>query len=398
MRILVAHNRYVQRGGEDAAFEQEAALLEAKGHDVRRWERSNADLETVGRLALARTCIWSRAEAAAMASVVRTWRPDIVHIHNFVARLSPAIHRAAVREGAAVVQTLHNFRLLCPNGLLFRDGCPCTLCQRLCVKWPAVRYGCYREARSASLALACMLAIHRAMRTWSRVHAFVALTDAARKEFIRGGLPERRLHVKPNFAPDPGMGTGGAARGGLVYAGRLSEEKGIAALLDAWSRVRTDERLTVIGDGPLLCQVRERAMSDTRITVTGWVERSEVSKRLAGCRAVVIPSLCREMFPMAVLEAFASGTPVIASRTPTLGELVVEGETGFLADPGDADAFAAAMARMLADPGQTSRMGSAARATYETRYTPDSNYRQLIGIYEAAVAERDCHSTRGWPR
>jgi glycosyltransferase involved in cell wall biosynthesis len=201
--------------------------------------------------------------------------------------------------------------------------------------------------------------------------------------------------VKPNFAPDPGAGVGGAARGGLVYVGRLSEEKGIATLLDAWSRVRTDEPLTVIGDGPLLHAVHERAASDTRLVLTGWLDRSEVSKRLAGCRAVVIPSLCRETFSMAVVEALAAGSPVIASRTPTLGELVAEGETGFLADAGDVDALSAAMARMLAAPGQASRMGAAARAEYEARYTPDVNYRQLMSIYEAAMAERDHEAAAG---
>lgn len=389
MRILLAHNRYVYRGGEDAAFEQEAALLEAKGHEVRRWERTNVGLAAAGRLALARTCIWSRKEAEAMAAVVRAWRPQIVHIHNFVARFSPAIHRAAIREGAAVVQTLHNFRLLCPNGLLFREHHPCTLCQRLRVKWPAVRYGCYRESRAASLTLVCMLALHRALRTWDRVHAFIALTHTAREAFLRGGLPARRLYVKPNFAPDPGTDAGRHARGGLAYVGRLSEEKGVVPLLDAWSRVRTDERLTVIGDGPLLRHVRERAAADARIVATGWIDRGDVGRRLAECRAVVIPSLCREMFPMAVVEAFASRTPVMASRTPTLEELVLEGETGFLFTPGDVDAMAAAMERVLADPGKAARMGATARAAYEARYAPDANYRQLMSIYDAARAERD---------
>jgi glycosyltransferase involved in cell wall biosynthesis len=236
-----------------------------------------------------------------------------------------------------------------------------------------------------------MLAIHETARTWERVHAYIALTDTAKREFVRGGLPEQRLHVKPNFVPDPRMqgSCNSGGREGFVFVGRLSEEKGMAVLLEAWRQVVTEECLTVIGDGPLMPLVREAAASDSRIRVEGWRSRETVYSALTGRRAVVVPSQCVEMFPLSVVEAYAKGAPVIASRTPTLEELVVEEETGLLTKMGDARDLAEAMGRLLREEGLGERMGARARKTYEERYAPQENYRQLMRVYETAAEERD---------
>jgi glycosyltransferase involved in cell wall biosynthesis len=216
------------------------------------------------------------------------------------------------------------------------------------------------------------------------------LTNAARREFIAGGIPEHRLHVKPNFVSDPGtQGPGNTGRRrGFAFVGRLSGEKGVAVLLEAWRQVATEETLTVIGDGPLMPLAREAAAGDRRIRVEGWLARAAVCDNMAGRRAVVIPSQCSEMFPLTVVEAYAKGIPVIASRTPTLEELVVDGTSGLLADRGSSTDLARVMKQMLTDEGMATRMGMAGRQIYEAKYTSEQNYAMTMGVYRSAIEER----------
>ncbi|MFH5804241.1 glycosyltransferase [Alienimonas sp. DA493] len=389
MKILVVHERYTQPGGEDQVFLDETALLEARGHTVIRYERHNDELAATGRLRQAVETVWSRRAVGQIDALLRRERPDVMHCHNTFPILSPAVHHAAAKRGVATVQTLHNFRLICPQGALRRDGRICEDCVGRTVAAPAVRHACYRGSRAATAATAAMNAVHHTLGTWTTVvDRFVALTEFSRDLFVRAGLPGERIDVKPNFvAPDPGPGPA-ERTGGVVFVGRLSEEKGLHTLLDAWRRVRSDARLTIVGDGPLGEEVRAAAATDSRITAVGRRPFAEVLERVAAAEALVMPSVWYETFGRTLIEAFAAGTPVIASRLGAMAEIVTDGETGVLFPPGDAAALAAAVDALQSDPPRRRRLGAAARGAYEAGFTADRNYELLRAIYERALARR----------
>jgi glycosyltransferase involved in cell wall biosynthesis len=233
MKILAIHNSYQQPGGEDQVFLAETSLLERYGHQVVRYSKHNDRAAGMNRLALAGTALWNNSTYRDLRVLIRRERPDVAHFHNTFPLVSPAGYYAAKAEGVPVVQTLHNYRLLCPNALFFRDGGVCEDCMGKAITWPGVVHKCYRGSRAASGLVTAMLATHRALRTWTdMVDVYIALTEFARRKFIEGGLPEERMTVKPNFVdPDPGPGT--SDDGHALFVGRLSPEKGVDTLLAA---------------------------------------------------------------------------------------------------------------------------------------------------------------------
>ncbi|MCS7315452.1 MAG: glycosyltransferase [Bryobacterales bacterium] len=384
MTVLLVHNRYRFRGGEDRAFEAEGALLEAHGHRVVRYVEDNARIPGMGRVRLAWTAIWNRRAYRQLRELIRRERPSLVHFHNSFPLLSVAALCAARDEGVPAVETLHNYRLACPNGLLWRDGKPCRACLGRAVPWPGVRHGCYRRSRAATLVAALAIAARKAAGAWhDGVEAYIVPSAFARAVLLEAGLPERKLVVKPNFVyPDPGPGDGSGAY--AVYLGRLSEEKGVGVLLEAWSRLRGSRRLVLAGGGPLARQVQERSGSGG-IEAVGVLDRDGVAALLRGAAILVAPSLCYEVCPMAALEALAAGTPVVASELGGLTELVTPGRTGWLVPPGDAAALAGAIEAALEDPSGLRTMRREARRVYLERYTAEANYRRLVEIYSRVV-------------
>ena len=314
--------------------------------------------------------------------------PAVMHCITAFPLLSPAVYYAARAEGVPVVQSLRNYRLLCPNGLFLRDGRVCEDCLGQWVPWPAVLHGCYRGDRAATAVVAAMTAGHRMLRTWTRaVDLYFTPSEFARRKFIQAGMAADRIAVKPNFvAPDPGPGTGRG--GGAVFVGRLSPEKGVATLLEAWARLDRPVRLDVVGDGPLGEMVRAAASRDPRIRWLGRRAPEEVLSILGEAACLVMPSTWYETFGRTIVEAFARGTSVVASRLGAMAELVDDGRTGRLFTPADAADLALKVRELLADPAGLGRMREAARREYERKYTADINYRLLIGIYERAVRRR----------
>ncbi|MCS6952660.1 MAG: glycosyltransferase family 4 protein [Bryobacterales bacterium] len=394
MRVLVLHNRYRQPGGEDAVVDAEVSLLRQHGFEVVRYERSN---EFDGWASAVKTVVgsaWSRRSYQEVFELCRQFRPHVAHVHNFWAVLSPAVHAACRAAGAATVQTLHNYRLLCVNAFLLRKGVPCQDCLG---RWPwrGVLRRCYRNSALASAAVAHLVIANRLRRTWDKdVDAFIALSEFARSRFVAAGLPADRIFVKPNFVVDPGPPTRKPSESRLVvFFGRWSEEKGVLVLLEAWRRLNPQWpwRLLIVGDGPL------RASLESKLCASGWngsVElmgyrtRPEVGELLQTARVVVVPSLWFENCPMVVLEALASGRPVIASGLGALQELVPNGVAGLTFAPGDADSLAQVLRTVFDDDALVDRMGSQARRTYLARYAAKSNLESLVRIYEAALARR----------
>lgn len=384
--VLLVHNYYQQPGGEDQAFAAEAALLEDHGHRVLRYTTHNERIADISTLALVAATLWNRASARALQDLVRRERPKVVHFHNTFPLVSPAAYAAAYAEGVAVVQTLHNYRLLCPNALFFRGGQVCEDCLRKSIPWPGVLHACYRGSRAASGTVAAMLILHRALGTWvKRVDRYIALTEFSKSKFVAGGLPADKIAVKPNFLePDPGMKPD---KGDFfLFVGRLDGNKGVETLLGAWKEGRLAAPLHVVGDGALATRVVRAAAEHPQIRYLGRLDRSAVLQEMHAAYALVIPSLLYENFPVAIVEAFACGLPVIASRLGAMAEIVEDRRTGLLFTAGDPQDLAAKIRWAWAHPAAMARMGKQARDEYERKYTGARNYEQLMVIYEQAMA------------
>jgi glycosyltransferase involved in cell wall biosynthesis len=392
MKIMMVHNAYQQRGGEEVVFESEKRLLERNGHEVVPYVRSNMELQDASlldRLALVPRMIWSSKSRREFLALLDAERPDLVHIHNTFMVISPSIYSACTARDVPVVQTLHNFRLLCPAANFFRDGSICEACVDHTLL-PSIQHGCYRNSRGATAGVATMLAFHRALDTWrTSVSRFIALTEFARNKFIRSGFSPNSFVVKPNFADrDPGE----RAQPGdyAVFVGRLDGPKGVRVLLDAWKKLPVQYPLQIVGDGPeraaMEAQVRELQLSE--IAFRGRLSRAETIEIVKGARFVIAPSLWYEGFPMCIVESFSCGTPVLCSRLGALSEIVEDHSTGLHFNPGDAQDMASTIEWAWNHPPDLVKMGHAARAKYESAYTPQRNYALLMEIYEQALATR----------
>ena len=384
LRVLLVHNRYQQRGGEDEVVDAEHALLQRHGHAVERLERHNDEIIDLPRHRVLLDSLWSTRTRHDLSSLTARFRPDVVHVHNSFPLISPSVLAGARALGLPVVQTLHNFRLLCPQGSLLRDGLACEDCVGH-APWRAVRHGCYRGSRAQSAALAVMLQGHRLRGTWQHdVTLYLALSRSGADTFVRGGLPAERMRIKPNFvdlpqgppAPPPA-----AARQGLLFVGRLSPEKGPALLAAAAALRPGAAPIRVVGDGP----ERARLAGHPGLQLLGALPQPRVLQLMHEAQALVLPSLCAEAFPRTLVEAFACGLPVIASRVGALPELVSHGQTGWLFDPARPDELAAWMQAADQQPHTLREMGERARAHHRQHWTGEHNHRQLLAIYREAM-------------
>jgi glycosyltransferase involved in cell wall biosynthesis len=382
LRVLQVHNYYRSSGGEDTVVSNEQALLAQSGHDVALYSVHNSEIASLFRKT--KTFInvrYNRAARAKLSGYLASYRPDVVHVHNFFPLLSPSVYDAMGEASIPVVQTLHNYRTFCAGATLFRNGQACELCLDGYVG-RAVLHRCYRGSVLGSMAAAHMIGSHRRRGTWSHAaDRYIVLTEFARSKFIQAGFPPERIVIKPNFVPDPGFPPA-QVRTGALYVGRLSPEKGIVPLLRAWRGV--DYHLSILGDGPELMALRREAHHT--VSFEGQVGANRVKAAMQSALFLVVPSLWYEGLPMTVIEAFANGLPVIASRIGSLPELIEDGVTGVLFQPGNSDALAAVINTLLSDPTRLSAMSAAARRRYEALYTPEKNRDLILSIYQEAIA------------
>ncbi len=376
-RVLLVHNAYQQRGGEDSVVASEEALLRAHGHEVATYLRHNDDVPQVSKLSLAAQAMWSRQSTAEVRERIAAFRPDVVHVHNTLPLVSPSVFWAAHRAGVPVVQTLHNFRMMCPQAMFLREGKTCEDCLGR-LPWRGVLRGCYRHSVPQTAVVAATVVLHRGLGTYDRaITRFIALSEFSRGKFIEGGLAPERVIIKPNFVEDAGDGLTEGRRGGL-FVGRLSDEKGVGVLLEALRHHAAD--VEVIGEGDwspqAKAQLGERA--------PGFLPVEQILARMKRASYLLLPSLCGENFPRTLAEAYCCGLPVIASRIGALAELVEEGVTGLLFETGNARDLADKLAWAEAHPAQMQAMGRTARARYEALYSPETNLQRLLAIYEEA--------------
>jgi glycosyltransferase involved in cell wall biosynthesis len=392
VRILIAHNRYQIAGGEDSAVDQDVAMLRQAGHDVTVLMVDNHAIRTGADKLRAAVRVARNPEGVGLvAEALHRSGAELLHVHNFFPLLSPAVYAAARHAGAAVVQTLHNYRTVCANGLLLRSGRSCEKCLTGSPLWGVV-HRCYRGSAAGSAAVAHMIAHHRRKETWSReVDRFVVLSEFARRKFADAGFPEDRMVVRPNAVDDPGPPVERRRRG-VLYVGRLSEEKGVAVLLEAAKAVAGE--VLIVGEGDLEGTFRAAAPDNVRFL--GLRPRAEVRAMMADAKALVLPSICYEGSPMTLSEAYAAGTPVVGSRLGSFVGLIVHGRTGLHAAPGDVGDLAAQINTIMED-GVAEGMGREARIYYESHLTPQRALATLETVYERALGSAGAARPRARP-
>ncbi len=383
MKILYIYNLYQQEGGENLWFESEPDLFRARGHDVTVYCRDNDELRqrpAWRNAALLWEASWSPRSYREVRALIQKARPDIAHVYNTLVQVSPSVYYACRDEGVPVVQSIYNYRLLCPAATLVRNGRVCEECREHSLL-RGVCYGCYRGSRLQTAAVAGMLAYHRRRGTWARaVDCYLVPSPFMRTKLMETGIPAEKILIKPNWhEPDPGLRT--ETDGSFLYAGRLSKEKGILTMLRAWDLIPNPPRLRILGDGPLRHEVKEAAARNANIEFLAKRPHEEVMSHLRRSAAFLLPSEWYEGFPHTILEAFACGVPIIASRIGTLEDVIKHGETGFHFTPGDAGSLAGAVAAVRDRPDEARVIGMQGRREYDTRYRGNLIYESLLSIY-----------------
>jgi glycosyltransferase involved in cell wall biosynthesis len=379
MRVLILHSRYLSgdASGENRVVRDEARLLAAGGHAVQLNDPSPTRAHGMRLVTTAIDAVWTTDGGKAVRHLIRRFRPDVVHCHNLFPMLSPAAVRTCHLEGIPVVITLHNYRLMCLPSTFLRDGRVCEDCLGR-APWPGVIHRCYRESLPGSAVLATSLLVHRSLRTFGYVSLFLAVSPFVREKHIEGGLRADRIRVKSNFTWSVPRREGTGRN--FLYLGRLSPEKGVRMLVRAWDDVGAE--LVVVGDGPDADQLRAEAPSSVRFA--GPLPGDDVVDLIREARAVLVPSVWYEAQPRVILEAYAAGVPVIASRIGGLPDLISEGESGLLVAPGDRAAWAEAANRLLNDE-EAELFGEGAYRLWQERFSPARGLTALEDAYREAV-------------
>ncbi|MCM1984896.1 glycosyltransferase [Lyngbya confervoides] len=381
MKVLAVHNYYQQLGGEDTIFATEADLLESNGHQVYCYTVHNDRVNGMGAIALTKNTLWNSDVYRELRSLIQKERPHVAHFHNTFPVISPAAYYAAKDEGVPVVQTLHNYRLLCPNGLFFRGGQVCEDCIGKSFPFPGIIHGCYRNSHVASAGVASMVKFHDLRGTWTNaVDVFIAYSQFALHKFIEGGLPKEKFQFKTNFlhpAPTPGNGSGGYA----LFVGRLSPEKGLDTVLEAWETLGTKIPLKIAGDGPLAPMVKTAAEKGKGVEWLGRRSLSDIYDLMGEAMFLVFSSEWYETFGRVAIESFAKGTPVIGANIGAIAELVAPMKTGLHFQPGHTASLIEQVEWALAHPDAMQQMRINARSEFEEKYTAHSNYKRMMEIY-----------------
>jgi glycosyltransferase involved in cell wall biosynthesis len=392
MKILMCHNYYQQRGGEDMCFNAEANMLEGHGHQVIRYTIHNDNIEHMSKLGLAANTFWNPKSYRSINVLLKKYNPDVMHCTNTFPLLSPAALYAARQHGIPRVMSLRNFRLICPGTLLMKNGEICEQCVGR--KWPidGIKNRCYRQSLSASAVVGGMLGVSNMLNVWQQwVSMYFTPSEHTRQKHLQAGFDADQIMVKPDFLDrDPGAGSGDGDF--AVYLGRLAQEKDLPTLLQAWQKLPESLHLKVIGDGPMLQTVKDAAAADPRIEVMGWMEPAEALRWVGRAKCLIVPSRWYETFGRIIIEAFACGTPVLASRLGALNELIEDGVTGFGFKAGDSDELLSGLRQILSDQEATKRMRVNVRERFLDGYTAERNYPILMDIYQRAIQRQQRYS------
>ncbi len=383
MKILIAHNQYLLEGGEDIVVQNETQLLKENGHHVKKFIVNNASISSLKQqLDTALNITYSKKSYSTFLLKLKEYQPDLVHVHNFFPLLSPSIYSACSESGIPVVQTLHNFRLICAGGLLLRNGKSCEKCVGTSPYW-GVFHRCYQKSHLKTLPVAHMLHSHQKQGTWkNKVNAYITLSEFAKSKFVKGGLPENKIHIKPNFLPpfNTSIDNPNSPKDYVVFVGRLSEEKGIHTLMKAFQN--TNRKLVIVGDGPL-----RKIVYGKNIQLLGKLSHQETLKVMASANHIVVPrSIGASTISLVIIEAFALKVPVVASNITGFSNVIQHGENGLLFEPGADKELKKISDQLFNDPILRAKLAESALTQYTNLYTKEQNYKLLMQIYKAAQA------------
>jgi glycosyltransferase involved in cell wall biosynthesis len=391
MKILLLHNRYQIAGGEDGVVQAEKHLLETNGDQVELLEVSNDDIKSAwDKMTTAVKAVYSYAAKKSVSEKIAQFHPDVVHVHNFFPLLSPAIYDACKEKNLPVVQTLHNYRLACPKAMPFRDGNICEDCFTKPIHWPGIVHSCYRNSRIQSSVVALMNSWHKLKRTWqTKVDAYIVFTEFQKQKMTEAGLPGDKIYIKPNFvfAPD-NLDINKPKNNYILFVGRLSEEKGVSLLIDAYLNSNLSIPLKIVGDGFLLNDLKQQAAANhasNLIEFLGFQDKSKILQLMSNAQFLVFPSIWYEGFPLTVAEAYACSLPVIAPKLGGLPEIIEDGVTGLTFEAGNVKDLAAKIEYAIEHPQILLNLSRGARLAYENKYNPTSNYQQLTAIYQTVM-------------
>ncbi len=388
MKVLLIHNYYQQRGGEDQVFEAEQRLLQRAGFEVHTWTDNNHRIRSAwDRIKTAWRTPFNPESQDALKKVLKENWPDVVHIHNTFPLISPSILETLHEARIPTVATLHNFRLFCSNGLLLRDGKPCEECLKSGSVYPAIKHGCYRSSRLATLPVARLISSYGPKYWNERIAKFFVLSEFSRQKFIQAGLDPSRLIIKPNFTTLPeDLGQApdylATERNHALFIGRVSPEKGVATLIEAWKRCPFP--LRIIGNGPLRNALANQALSN--VTWLGSLDKRGVYSELQKARILILPSECFENFPVTLAEAASMRVPVLAARIGSLQSWITDDENGWLFEPGNATSLEARISALWSDTERLSRVSRAAYQRFQSQFSAEAG---LVSLQETYSSLRD---------
>lgn len=391
MKIILGHNFYrsTAPSGEDGVYQNERKLLENNGVDIISYEKFNDDLDDSSfseRITIALDGAWSNNTYRELTDLIQKNKPDLAHFHSIFPQISPSAYTACKDNNIPVIHTLHNYRPICPGAMLIRDGKPCEDCLGTNLL-PSLLHKCYRGSLLATGAITWQIVRNRLTHTYQKVSKYIVLTEFAASRYIKAGFSSDKIIVKPNFLPSRRLVSSCSDTRYAVYVGRLSEEKGVRTMLNAWQRVK-ELPLKILGDGPLRNELEQFVRAnDLNVEFLGFIANDRVLEIIGNAQLQVIPSEWYEGFPMVVLESYALGVPLIASRIGSLEEVVLEGETGLKFTPGNADELAEKVNCLINDDNSRAKMRMNARKLFEQKYTAEANIKMLHSIYEQVIQE-----------
>lgn len=392
MKILLVHNYYQQRGGEFVAVKAQISLLKSKGLPLVTYLKDNAAIDEFGarqRIKLLKNALFNSQVYQEISSLIEDQRPDVAHVHNVFPLLSPTVYYALRDQSIPIVQTVHNFRFLCPNGLFYTHNCICEKC-KFGNTLHAIRLKCYRQSYILSSLYATIIGLHRRIGTFSLIDRFIALTEFTANRLIESQLTTSdSISVLGNFLSDPLPKTAEAtsAEPYIVFMGRLSREKGVQIAIRAMLDL-PEVTLKIFGSGPQLSRLRNIVKEHglNNVEFLGYIEGDRKWDILRHARATLIPSLCYETFSITALESMSVATPVIGSRLGSLPFVVEDGQSGLLFTPGDPNDLVDKISYLIQDRKKAIKMGKYGRDVVEQKYTAMSHYETLVSIYTSVLS------------
>lgn len=396
MKILIIHNKYKIEGGEDIAVEMDIKLLNKHNHTVLEYFRDNRNIKSIiDKIKVFARIVYSVDEREKIKHILEKEKPDIVHVHNIFPLVTPSVYDACYEKKVPVVQTLHNYRIVCVNGLFLRNGKVCEECLKGSLL-SAVKYRCYKNSVLGSVATARMVSHHKMKQTWNKkVDGFIALTDFSKKKFVEYGLQDNKIYTKSNYIPDD---ANAFARKEIedtemdevyaIYVGRLSEEKGISVLLDAWKKIQ-GWKLKIVGDGPLKEYVVKNSKNNDLVEYLGKKSNIEVHKLLLKAKVFILPSICYEGFPIVVLESFSKGVPIISSNLGSLASIIEHKKNGLLFNVMDTNDLVSKIVELFSDKLLYQNMVNNILKNCSKQYSEKGNYNQLMSIYTDVLEKYD---------